>query len=32
MKEGDMATMDFKKDRVNVHLGEDGTVRKVTHG
>jgi hypothetical protein len=25
-------TMDHKPDRLNVHLGDDGTVNKVTHG
>ena len=30
--ENDMATMDHKPDRLNVHVGQDGTVRKVTHG
>jgi len=25
-------TMDHKPDRLNVHLGDDGTVSKVTHG
>ncbi|KXL49430.1 hypothetical protein M433DRAFT_62265 [Acidomyces richmondensis BFW] len=32
VKEGDMMTMDHKPDRLNIHTGEDGTVRKVTHG
>ena len=32
VKEGDMMTMDHKPDRLNVHVGEDGTVRKVTNG
>lgn len=27
-----MKTMDHKPDRLNVHVGEDGTVQKVTHG
>jgi hypothetical protein len=29
---GGMSTMDFKPDRVNVHVGDDGTVHKVTKG
>ncbi|KAK3725212.1 hypothetical protein LTR37_000723 [Vermiconidia calcicola] len=32
VKEGDMMTMDHKPDRLNIHTGDDGTVRKVTHG
>ncbi|KAF2722825.1 hypothetical protein K431DRAFT_221192 [Polychaeton citri CBS 116435] len=32
VKEGDMMTMDFKPDRLNIHTGDDGTVKKVTHG
>ena len=32
VKEGDMTTMDHVPDRLNVHVGSDGTVRKVTHG
>lgn len=27
-----MKTMDFKPDRLNVHVDEDGTVKDVTHG
>lgn len=27
-----VGTMDHKPDRLNVHLGDDGTVSKVTHG
>ncbi|KAI4121160.1 MAG: hypothetical protein LQ347_006935 [Umbilicaria vellea] len=26
---GSMSTQDFNKDRMNIHLGEDGTVRHV---
>jgi len=32
IKQGDMATMDHKPERLNVHVGDDGTVTKVTHG
>jgi len=32
VKEGDMTTMDHNPDRLNVHVGDDGTVQKVTHG
>ncbi|KAK4984300.1 hypothetical protein LTR66_007849 [Elasticomyces elasticus] len=32
VKEGDMMTMDHNPDRLNVHVGNDGTVNKVTHG
>jgi len=32
IKSGDMATMDHNPDRLNVHVGDDGTVEKVTHG
>ncbi|GAB7363917.1 hypothetical protein MBLNU230_g4480t1 [Neophaeotheca triangularis] len=32
VKEGDMMTMDHKPDRLNIHTGDDGTVKKVTHG
>jgi len=32
VKEGDMMSMDHKPERLNVHVGEDGTVSKVTHG
>ncbi|KAF2762033.1 hypothetical protein EJ05DRAFT_507628 [Pseudovirgaria hyperparasitica] len=32
VKEGDMMTMDHNPDRLNIHVGEDNTVRKVTHG
>ncbi|KIW06727.1 uncharacterized protein PV09_02421 [Verruconis gallopava] len=32
VKEGDMMTMDHKPDRLNIHIGDDGTVSKVTHG
>ena len=30
--ENDMATMDHRPDRLNIHVDKDGTVRKVTHG
>ncbi|MCJ1383118.1 hypothetical protein MMC11_003036 [Xylographa trunciseda] len=29
LEPGSMATQDFNKDRMNVHLGEDGTVKHV---
>jgi len=29
---GSMSTADFKPDRVNLHVGDDGTVHKVTKG
>ncbi|CZT16663.1 uncharacterized protein RCC_02498 [Ramularia collo-cygni] len=32
VKEGDMMTMDHVADRMNIHTGEDGTVKKITHG
>jgi len=32
VKEGDMLTQDHKPDRLNIHVGGDGTVNKVTHG
>ncbi|KAF2093110.1 hypothetical protein NA57DRAFT_49181 [Rhizodiscina lignyota] len=32
IKEGDMFTQDHKPDRLNIHVGDDGTVNKVTHG
>jgi len=32
VKEGDMMTMDHKPDRMNIHTGEDGVVKKITHG
>ncbi|KAF2089085.1 hypothetical protein K490DRAFT_39037 [Saccharata proteae CBS 121410] len=32
VKEGEMLSMDHKPDRMNIHVGDDGTVRKVTHG
>lgn len=32
VKEGDMMTMDHNPDRLNIHVGDDGTVTKVTHG
>jgi hypothetical protein len=30
--EGDMATMDHKPDRLNLHVDKDGCVKKVTNG
>ncbi|MCJ1454667.1 hypothetical protein MMC28_005020 [Mycoblastus sanguinarius] len=32
IEHGSMATQDHKPDRMNVHLGEDGTVRNVEFG
>lgn len=32
VKSGDMMTMDHNPDRLNIHVGDDGTVEKVTHG
>jgi len=32
VKEGDMVTMDHDPDRLNIHVADDGTVNKVTHG
>ncbi|KAJ9630578.1 hypothetical protein H2203_001101 [Taxawa tesnikishii (nom. ined.)] len=32
IEEGGMSTMDFNPDRLNIHVGKDGTVNKVTHG
>ncbi|PGH15599.1 hypothetical protein AJ79_02381 [Helicocarpus griseus UAMH5409] len=32
LKPGDMTTMDFKPDRLNVHVNEDGTVTNVKYG
>ncbi|KAM0696960.1 hypothetical protein Q7P36_003031 [Cladosporium allicinum] len=32
IREGDMSTMDHKPDRLNIHVGADDTVNKVTHG
>ncbi|KAJ9647890.1 hypothetical protein H2201_001257 [Coniosporium apollinis] len=32
LKQGDMATMDFKPDRLNVHVADDGTVTHVKMG
>jgi len=32
IREGDMSTMDHKPDRLNIHVGSDDTVQKVTHG
>ncbi|OBT90318.1 hypothetical protein VE02_03369 [Pseudogymnoascus sp. 03VT05] len=30
--EGQPAALDFQENRLNVHLGKDGTVRQVTQG
>ncbi|KAM5440736.1 hypothetical protein McanMca71_001392 [Microsporum canis] len=32
LKPGDMTTMDFNPERLNVYVGEDGTVMDVKHG
>ncbi|KAI4605278.1 uncharacterized protein J4E88_010234 [Alternaria novae-zelandiae] len=32
LNEGDMKTMDFQPERLNVHLDKDGTINKVTKG
>ncbi|KAF1837566.1 hypothetical protein BDW02DRAFT_118443 [Decorospora gaudefroyi] len=32
LKPDSMKTMDHKPERLNVHVDEDGTVKKVTHG
>jgi len=32
LKEGDMASMDFKPDRLNIHTAADGTVTNVKYG
>ncbi|KAF2145564.1 uncharacterized protein K452DRAFT_243704 [Aplosporella prunicola CBS 121167] len=32
VQEGGPMTMDYNPERLNVHVAEDGTVRKVTHG
>jgi len=32
LKEGDMASMDHKPERMNIHVDGDGTVNKITHG
>ncbi|GAB7348404.1 hypothetical protein MBLNU459_g6837t1 [Dothideomycetes sp. NU459] len=32
IKGDDMMSMDHNPDRLNIHVGDDGTVRKVTHG
>ncbi|KAF2151242.1 hypothetical protein K461DRAFT_169838 [Myriangium duriaei CBS 260.36] len=32
VNEGDMMTMDYNPDRLNVHVAKDGTVSKVNHG
>lgn len=32
LKPDDMQTMDHNPDRLNIHVGEDGTVNKVTYG
>ncbi|KAF2471955.1 uncharacterized protein BDR25DRAFT_302781 [Lindgomyces ingoldianus] len=32
LKPDSMSTMDFKPDRLNIHVGEDGTVTNVKYG
>ncbi|KAL1992353.1 hypothetical protein VTN49DRAFT_4385 [Thermomyces lanuginosus] len=32
VKPGDMTTMDFRPDRLNIHVDDDGTVRDVKFG
>jgi len=32
IEKGGFGTSDFKEDRLNIHLGDDGTINKVTHG
>ncbi|OJJ49638.1 hypothetical protein ASPZODRAFT_22371 [Penicilliopsis zonata CBS 506.65] len=32
LRPGDMATRDHKPERLNIHLGEDDTVRDVNYG
>ncbi|KAJ5893913.1 hypothetical protein N7495_005604 [Penicillium taxi] len=32
LKPGDMKTMDHQPERLNIHLGDDDTVRDVTYG
>jgi len=32
LKEGDMASTDFKPDRLNIHTAADGTVTNVKYG
>ncbi|KAM5435283.1 hypothetical protein MferCBS31731_006248 [Microsporum ferrugineum] len=32
LKPGDMTTMDFNPERLNVYVGKDGTVTDVKHG
>ncbi|KAL7963784.1 hypothetical protein V8C34DRAFT_6643 [Trichoderma compactum] len=32
IKPGSIVTKDFRQDRLNVHLNEDGTVSHVVHG
>merc|ERR1711879_585574 len=32
LNEGDMKTMDFQPERLNVHLDKDGTINKITKG
>ena len=32
LEPGSMKTMDFKPDRLNIHVGEDGTVQNVKFG
>jgi hypothetical protein len=32
LKPDSMSTMDFKPDRLNIHVDDDGTVKKVSQG
>jgi len=32
VKQGDFVTSDHVPERLNIHVGDDGTVNKVTHG
>jgi hypothetical protein len=32
LKPDSMSTMDYKPDRLNIHVGEDGTVQNVRYG
>jgi hypothetical protein len=32
LQPGSMSTMDHRPERLNIHVGEDGTVQKVNHG
>jgi len=32
LKPDSMSTMDYKPERLNVHVDDEGTVNKVTHG